>query len=813
MPYANQSIWGAPNTWAPAAVFYAVGGGDSSKKTQKPRIAVFDSGSAADRKGTLIRGISAGKIPNGNTPIDSSICPCKQDSSISCFGKIALFTNKQNAEDNKIPDVVVERTEPSEWCLHEISDYDGGLRNHLCKRDDGKEKWSPNFDGSGYSNNNLYIAPLVYWQLKSILVTVEVDIITNYNSGNPTVQTVSLKQWKTNYSTSKICRVRMVFCGVISYDSSTNEISYRTDSNVGWNKSVGVALMDEVYGVIDYATFQVERYEAFDLVGAQTYGNWYDRTSTYYMTGWDRFQNAELKTYTTQSTENGWCLWMEIPYSEYNYEQIMKMVACFGLPFTDTSTTIFNINYLNDDLYLPIIEGDGTTKGRYTHGAANADNFIYHLKSIFGFVPDMYATERPNQISVYDISEPQSGFNHNGLAILMPKECISNKEDAGRWDLTLVHPLDDYQKWTYIKGQNVLKVNGQLFRIDEIEIYQDANESYISAHAKHISYDLYDRFVDELTGEAATADYYIYKIIERSQEILPTHQPEPNEYLFEVESDINGPFSMDIRDQTVIGALFGDDNSILSRGAGQLYRDNFHMSINSTMENAPAAPAFQLRYGTDLTRLSYKIDFSNWVTELICKDNLGDIWGISYTGSEWIMNNQKTRIIHFTYDPETPDPMGCLMKDGFAYWQTVSTPTVSIEVSVAQLKNDPKYKDFVDLQNLDVGYTGTVYIEHLNIDIDLKIVSIRRDELTGEALQVVLGTARGSFIRSPVMSQTIVANGTVLGKQEQIMQEMQDQLEDIKLKQMRTWGGLKSYAWNEAKIYKWGEIFNGHKNN
>ena len=812
MPYANQSIWGAPNTWAPAAVFYAVGDGDSSKKTQKPRIAVFDSSSADNRKGSLIRGIGAGKIPNGNAPIDSSICPCKQDSSISCFGKIALFTNKKNAENNKIPDVVVERTDPSEWFLYETVDYDGGFRNHLCNRDNGKEKWSPNFDGSGYSNNNLYIAPLVYWQLKSILVTVEVDIITNYNSGNPTVQTVSLKQWKTNYSTSKICRVRMVFCGVTNYAESTDEVTYSTNRYMDWQHSMGVSLMDEVYGVIDYATFQGDRKQWFELIGTNI-GNYYDTASTYYMTGWDRFQNAELKTYTTQSTENGWCLWMEIPYSEYNYEQIMKMVACFGLPFTDTSTTIFNINYLHDDLYLPIIEGDGTTKGRYTHGAANADNFIYHLKSIFGFVPDMYATERPNQISVYDISEPQSGFKHNGLAILMPIECISDKEDAGRWDLTLKHPIDDYKKWTYIQGQNVLKVNGQLFRIDEIEIYQDANESYIDAHAKHISYDLFDRFVDELTGEAETADYYIYKIIERSQEILPTHQPEPNEYLFEVESDINGPFSMDIRDQTVIGALFGDDNSILSRGAGQLYRDNFHISINATMEHAPAAPAFQLRYGTDLTKLSYKIDFSNWVTELICKDNLGDIWGISYTGSEWIMNNQKTRIVHFTYDSGTADPMGCLMKDGFAYWQTVSTPTVSIEVGVAALKNDPKYKDFVDLQNLDVGYTGSVYIEQYNIDVNMKIVSIRRNELTGEAIQVVLGTARGSLVRSPVMSQTIVANGTVLGKQEQIMQEMQNQLEDIKLKQMRTWGGLKSYTWSDAKIYKWGEIFNGHKNN
>ena len=344
-----------------------------------------------------------------------------------------------------------------------------------------------------------------------------------------------------------------------------------------------------------------------------------------------------------------------------------------------------------------------------------------------------------------------------------------------------------------------------------MDLYHNS-ECSKSNHAKHITYDLYDRFVDELTGEAATANEYIYQVIQRSQEMLPTHQPEPNEYLFTVSSNIAGPIIKNVRDQTVIGALFGDDNSLASRYGGHLYRDNFRISINTTQEGAPTAPAFKLRFGTDLTKISYKIDCSEWITELICKDNFGDVWAISYTGSTWIIHHQKTRIIHFTYDPNTPDPYDCLTKDGFAYWQTVSTPTVSIEVSVANLKNDPKYKDFVDLQNLDVGYEGNVYIEQYGIDINLKIVSIRRDELTGEALQVVLGTSRGSFIRSPVMSQTVVANGTVLGKQEAEMQAMKEKVDDISLNQMRYWRGMKIFKWEDAQNYTWEEIINGRTN-
>lgn len=38
-------------------------------------------------------------------------------------------------------------------------------------------------------------------------------------------------------------------------------------------------------------------------------------------------------------------------------------------------------------------------------------------------------------------------------------------------------------------------------------------------------------------------------------------------------------------------------------------------------------------------------------------------------------------------------------------------------------------------------------------------------------------------------------------------------VDDIKLKQMRTWSGIRSYRWSEVKKYKWEEVKNGRKNN
>ena len=861
MAYANPEIYGAPETWHDC--YY--GGGSTQpwaalvhgEKAKVPTWALNPGETPTFVNSQLRSAVTDSKL-TPTQPIDNSICAVGQGR-MSPFRKFAVYANHvttqapsgeilqighaytgANYNDNETPvnTFWFEANSSSSY-----GNYGNGAfsRGRLSIRDGAtitqgldQRIWSPtgvNSHGTKKQNGNFYIAPFMSYGTRTYVLQIWVyvtntDYDVAYAGNTPAGRWKTLDDWKNNYSTKAITACLLRVRSISSYNTSTGVIGYY-GVNYGSNdyRKVACGILDTMKFELDdgttlpdlcsYGLFSATSNSDVGVALFNDFGSVYKWSDTLQViTIVPEYISQYIRTYGTS-------MFPYIPYSDDIYDWIMEACACFAMPFTpgkstatDAASCQFNQDYVDPDLCLPIIDSQGICQGEYTRGAANIQNQYYNLASIFDYEPIIpVPAPRPKQINVYDINEPQNGFDHNGLAILMPIECISDKEEAGRWDLTLVHPIDDYNKWTYIIGQNVLKVNGQLFRIDETEIYQDAEQSYITAHAKHITYDLFDRFVDEVTVENIGANEYVYKVIKRSEEILPTHRPEPNEYTFNVSSDITDLITNKVQDQTVIGALFGDDNSLASRYGGQVYRDNFHMSINSTLEGAPQSPAFKLRFGTDLTKLSYKIDFSQWITELICKDNFGDVWAISYTGSTWIIHHQKTRIIHFTYDPSTPDPYDCLTKDGFAYWQTVSTPIVSIEVSVANLKNDPKYKDFVDLQNLDVGYEGNVYIEQYGIDINLKIVSIRRDELTGEALQVVLGTSRGSFIRSPVMSQTIVANGTVLGKQEAEMQAMKDQMDDMTLKQMRFWRGMSSYKWTDAQNYTWREILNGHKDN
>lgn len=411
---------------------------------------------------------------------------------------------------------------------------------------------------------------------------------------------------------------------------------------------------------------------------------------------------------------------------------------------------------------------------------------IWYAKYYEGQEVNMWAESRPAQINVYDISEPQNGYNHNGIAILMPSEVISDKEDGGRWDISMIHPIDEYGKWTYIVGQNTIKVNGQIFRIDETEINIDADSEYIQAHAKHITYDMLDYWIADASIEASDGADYVTKLSAARIHDFPNQQHIVGEYVFDVRSDLDGPIKQEIKDESMIAALFGADDSLAVRYGGQLYRDNFHLSVYKAMENAPSGLAFDIRYKKELTKISFRIDFSEWITNLICVDNFGSLVAVWYdTSGDWIVHHHKTKRVHFTY-AELVDPdyaIERLDKDTMNLWAEVSTPKISIKVEVANIKNDPAYKDFLNLQNYDVGYKGKVHVEHLGIDVEMKIVSIRRNELTGEAISITLGNTRNSLIRSTVMSQTVSSGNSIADKQaatiEALRQETSSAIESL----------------------------------
>ena len=201
---------------------------------------------------------------------------------------------------------------------------------------------------------------------------------------------------------------------------------------------------------------------------------------------------------------------------------------------------------------------------------------------------DLWALERKRTIHVYDLHEPQTGFDGNGLAILDPIECTSVHNDE-RWEITLRHPLDEWGKWKNLLVNNVLKVDGQLFRIDtsQPEISESGRE--IKVHAKHISYDLNDLLIHFATFDGGNAERFIQFAQSSVEGQWEKEWAHTEQYEFEGHSDIETVLGAEeYVNVTFWGAMVGADNSLMAVNFTAI----ISISVSTTECSMPAIMRF-----------------------------------------------------------------------------------------------------------------------------------------------------------------------------------------------------------------------------
>ena len=476
-------------------------------------------------------------------------------------------------------------------------------------------------------------------------------------------------------------------------------------------------------------------------------------------------------------------------YTDTNINSIFNL-HWYDLPYTFDTKSRINIRYLkiglkykNGSKITPEEISGCTLEINYSwYMDANSDLHCYDMpyapeKSLFKPYPsalwrvdylspnmpyhklmpgikaiNMWFLPRENVIRVYDYREAQDGFKSNGMAILAPSECTEYHELNGRWDVELTHPVDDWERWKTILPQNVLKINGQLFRIDEHTSVSGTSGMYIKVHAKHISYDLSDEFIHYYQGENLNG----YEFIRTMFGTCLNDVDHYNKYSFQYSSDIdNRTGQFEITDKSLLNSLIGGDDSLINQLGGELYRDNFYFSINKRMENAKDN-AFALKYGFDMVGISQKIDYSELTTWLMIDDNFGNGWAVSYVDNVYPIHHHKHNYKRFSYSGDSDFKR--LVRDGQALFGQLCRPKVTYEVNIASMKNNPKYSGFLDLQNYRLGDKGTIECELLDIKTTQEIIAIETDRLTGNIRKIKLGNENYSLIRPAYKGN--VSNGS-----------------------------------------------------
>lgn len=423
---------------------------------------------------------------------------------------------------------------------------------------------------------------------------------------------------------------------------------------------------------------------------------------------------------------------------------------------------------------------------------------------------DMWAMPPERKIKVYSMWEKQDGFQHNGLAVLDPISCHSFQAENGRWDITLVHPLDDWGKWRYLIPQNVIKANGQLFRIDMEQPKINSSERTVTVTANQIFYDLSrDIILLKEIPEESRGGWYPQKllrwimtngVITSERATNPEAYKAFNIYDFEYSTDLSDDNTTEFdgfTNTTLTAALIGDSKCFVNLFGGELYRNNFYFSINKRMENA-RENAFSLRYSFDLQEIEFSIDYTDFMTRLEFIDMYGNWSG------NWLWNDTTT-----TYSVPSPvvravkfnTPLSDEIRK--SYFDSVAYPKYTYKIKMANIKDDPRYKDFQNLHDIKLGDKGTVYCEPLDVETVQKVIEIERDELSLEILSITLGDSTkyiGGF--NPYRGITTSGNSPT----DLQAQALQEEIRKANLKTLKHWSGANSFRWGEISDYKWGEI-------
>jgi hypothetical protein len=350
-------------------------------------------------------------------------------------------------------------------------------------------------------------------------------------------------------------------------------------------------------------------------------------------------------------------------------------------------------------------------------------------------------------ITVHDIATAQDDFNNNGLAILEPIRAIITEELDGIYDLELECYIDSLGKWRYLLENNIVKCNGQLFRIYKKVTSMQSRTVY----CRHITFDLNDEIhVDtrQTTDILPSFEYmcnYIHDNFKFTNNVINNLTP----YSFTISSDIDLKMIyrttfVDCSLQTFTYVYDWLRNWISGQvdTAIHWHRDNFNITFNmikpGTQQNA-----FNITHGVNMLDVNEEIDYTDFYSYVEGWDGAGTMFSIFYTsqtGSR-VLHHHRPIKLSFSYKY-----VSRLEQDVRAFFED-HLPKVRYTVNFLDLQKAESYKQFSQLMNMNVGSSGKIYSEELGIETTQIIIKKVYDVVNDTTVSIDLGDSRSVFTR------------------------------------------------------------------
>ena len=345
-------------------------------------------------------------------------------------------------------------------------------------------------------------------------------------------------------------------------------------------------------------------------------------------------------------------------------------------------------------------------------------------------------------ISLYDSKEAY--FDNNGIVVLSELiSCTVTEELNGMYELELESPLDNRGKWKYLFENNIVKADGQLFRI-----YRKVNTlNGIKVNARHIFYDLLDNFLEDVSSTNQSGADTLNSILSNTQY---THN-------FTSVSDVLDLNTKQFIRKNPVDAIMNTTDSIISTWGGELIRDNFTIQY---LEARGLDRGFLIAYAKNIQGIEETLDTDGVCTRLMPIGKDGLLLPEKYIDSPYINNfpNPKIKIQEFSdigidLENNVTEAMAIIKlriaATKYILDNKIDIPTFNYKIDFIELSKTEEYKDYASIsENIYLGDIVTIKHSRLNINLSAKVIKITKNCITNRIEKIELGNFKSNIASS-----------------------------------------------------------------
>lgn len=346
-------------------------------------------------------------------------------------------------------------------------------------------------------------------------------------------------------------------------------------------------------------------------------------------------------------------------------------------------------------------------------------------------------------------------YDKNGDVILSPVSCETDSTLNGDWTGTLVHPLDPEGKWKELQDDVVVKLpfmdgSDQLYQVVDHEV--DDSKNRITCQLEHIFYQsIDDCWIDDKRPTNCNGQQALNSMITNPR--------------YSGSSNISRTATAYYQDRNLMDAINGDDeNSFLNRWGGEIYFNNFKITIN---DRVGADRGVEIRYGKNMNGMTMNVDYRDVVTRIKPKayngytmtdDGCIDSPNINKyrTIKKKAMSFENVKMREDASDSDEED--GAIICDTQAqldaalkeqceqqYASGLDSPSVSGSINLVLLQNAEEYEDVKDLETVCLGDTVHCINRKIDVSSEARVVNLVWDAIRKKVVSVEIGELEFNF--------------------------------------------------------------------